>query len=233
MSEYENMLGAVASPPDKRDFQISSILTPEQQAVTLPSRFSAQPVPPILNQGKTPMCVGYSSTGMRMQQQRKDLGAWLPLDPVWLYYECKKIDGYDGDGSYVRAAMSVLKNKGQAVKQGAGLPAKNRITTYYAVGRTPNEIKRAVYTYGTVVLAMPWWESWFRPGSRGVLPRPDRQAGGHAIQCAGWDDNRGLLLSNSWGREWPGSINGNAFLPYAYVTPDTIWEAWRSVDTQG
>jgi hypothetical protein len=224
-------LGAVPSPPDERDYNISTILAPEAPA--LPATYFARPVPAVLNQRDTPQCVGYSSTGMRAQQEFIDDGKWYALDPAWLYRECKLIDGLpDTPGTYVRSAMSVLKNKGQAEVLRTPLrpaaTASHKIAAYYAIGAHATYIKRAVYEFGSVVIAGPWYDSWFSPkaDTGWVLPKPDRQAGGHAILCNGWDDARGLLLQNSWGREW--GSTGRCFLPYAHVPG--LWEAWRAVD---
>jgi hypothetical protein len=225
-------LGALPSPPDDRDYHISEVLAPE--AVALPSKFFGSPVPPVLDQGTTPMCVGYSSTRMRLQQEYNDDRKWYPLDPAWLYRECKKIDGMpDTDGTWVRAAMKVLKNVGQAesivMPLRAQTIAQHKVAAYYAIPVTTEAyIKRAVHEFGSVVIAGPWYDSWFRPNAaKGyILPTPDHEAGGHAILCNGWDDARGLLLQNSWTRAW--GSNGRCFLPYRFVPG--LWEAWRAVD---
>lgn len=229
MVDYAALLGAIPSPADDRDYQFSALLTPDQQAAILPSAWSAPPIPPNLTQtGGT--CVGFSTTAMRLSAQKRDLGVWLDLDPYDMYRRAKKYDGLPPgtEGSTVRAAMVALKKEGQSAGPGT-LPAKNRVSAYYAVARDYDSIKRAIKAYGGIVIATPWYESWFKPGRNGVLRAPDTQAGGHAIYAIGWDDRRGLLLRNSWSRGW--GITGNCFLPAEYV-PD-IWEAWKSIDLPG
>ena len=226
---YAELLGAVESPKDERDYRFSTLLTPEQQEVVLPSSWVAPPIPPNLKQ-KGGTCVGFSSTAMRLSAQKRDLGAWLPLDPYNLYKEAKKRDGLPPgvEGSTVRASMRALREYGQLLVGNRGNPVKNRVASYYAVARDYDELRRAIKFYGGVVIATPWYAEWLKPGRNGVLPEPRNQIGGHAIYALGWGE-RGLLLRNSWGREW--GITGNCFLPAEYV-PD-IWEAWRTIDQKG
>ena len=229
--DLQMTLGAVPSPPDDRDYHVSTILPPA--TVPLPLSFFGSPVPPVLAQGDTPMCVGYSSTSMRMQQEYKDDHAWYQLDAPWLYRRAKERDGAPGvPGTYVRVAMKVLRDLGQAElpqpKRSQNIAA-HRIAAYYAIPVATEEyLKRAIYAYGSVVIAGPWYDSWFHPlaGQGYILPRPDREAGGHAILANGWDDARGLLLQNSWTRAWGSS--GRCFLPYRYIPG--LWEAWRAND---
>jgi len=228
-----SLLGAVQSPPDVHDFQFASLLTPEQQAVALPPRFRADPVPPRIAQvGGT--CTAASSTYMRLFQQKKDLGAWLKLDYQWLYREEKRIDGIPGEGSTLRAAMSILKNKGQALTvAGGGVAAKNKISAYYAISQNVTALKRAIYTYGGIVVAGPWAETDFHPEANGVLKAPQTQAGGHAFYVLGWDDARqAFLCLNTWSLPWGYQGSGVFFYPYSRV-PDAnwgLWESWKAID---
>lgn len=60
----------------------------------------------------------------------------------------------------------------------------------------------------------------------------DRQRGGHAVLCVGYDDNRpcrnaekgALLIRNSWGTEW--GDGGYGWLPYKYVTRGLANDFW-------
>lgn len=225
MTDYAALLGAVPSPFDGRDKQISELGLSESEEY--PASFAAQPVPPVLHQqGGT--CVGHGCTTMRAQQERKQQGKWFDLDPYALYDECKKIDGIAGEGTYVRVAMSVLKNRGQP-ERGKNIWEPHRIKAYYAVPRNERDIKNAIYSLGALVVAGPWYESWFKPTKANgwLLPAPDRVAGGHAYALTGWNDLRGgFLLQNSWGREW--ASTGRAFLPYKYIS--RLWEAWKAID---
>ena len=116
----EQLLGAYPSPKDPRDYPLLAELTPDQREMALPESFTAWPIPAVLKQrGGT--CVGFSSTYMRLAQQRRDLGVWLHLDPYDLYREARKRDGLNdalGEGSTVRGAMRALKEYGQKTTDG-------------------------------------------------------------------------------------------------------------------
>jgi hypothetical protein len=227
------LLGAVQSPPDSNDYQFVSLLTPEEKVVALPPRFSSTPVPPrIAQEGGT--CTAASTTHMRYQQQRTDLGVWVPLSYKDLYAHQKRIDGIDGEGSTLRASMQVLKNYGQGIEKPGGNPAKNKTKAYYAIERNPDAIKRAIFTYaGGVVVAGPWADEWMRTGPSGVLPQPKNHAGGHAFFACGYDDIRkALICLQSWPLPWGYNGRGVFFLPYEFITDHEwgLWEAWRTVD---
>lgn len=224
---YESLLGAYPSPKDARDYSLLAQLTPDQREAPLPESFTAWPIPLVLQQ-KGGTCVGFSGTYMRLAQQRRDLGVWLHLDPYDLYNEARKRDGLNdslGEGSTVRGAMKALRAVGQKTTDGAAAPWKNKIANYYAVEPTYDALRRAIYSFGGIVIATPWYNSWFKPGPKGILPKPDREEGGHAIYAIGYDP-RGIKLLNSWSRAW--GSNGTCFLPPQYV-PE-IWEAWKALD---
>jgi hypothetical protein len=224
LTDYSAMLGAVPSPFDVRDRKIAELELPESEEY--PATFFSGPVPPVLHQqGGT--CVGHSSTTMRAQQEKKQKGVWFDLDPYALYDACKAIDGIPGEGTYVRSAMSVLKNKGQPVRGGHEWDS-HRIKAYYAIPHSERDLKNAIYTLGAVVVAGPWYTRWFNPTklSGYTLGTPDHEEGGHAFALTGWSDNRGFLLHNSWGREW--ASLGRAYYPYKYVS--RLWEAWKAID---
>jgi hypothetical protein len=226
------LLGALASPQDIRDYKFASLLTAEESAAALPAYFQAKVVPPRISQvGGT--CTAASSTYMRMCQQKLDLGAWLKLDYQWLYSEEKKIDGISGEGSTVRAAMTVLKNLGQTIVGNPSAPFKNKISAYYAIPVTVDALKRALFTYGGIVVAAPWANSYSKTGVDGILPRPDTLAGGHAFYVEGWDDKRQCFIClQSWPLPWGYKGQGAFFLPYKFAVDPKwgLWEAWKAVD---
>jgi len=69
------------------------------------------------NQGQEGACVGFGSSRMMSQLNRKT------YDGFWLYHEAKKVDewpGEDYDGTSVRAALDILRKVGHCVKDGTG-----------------------------------------------------------------------------------------------------------------
>jgi len=69
---------------------------------------------------------------------------------------------------------------------------------------TVDEIKAAIYTYGSVSAAI-YADRWFQAYTGGVMDRCRRRTStiNHAIILCGWDDSKGAwLLKNSWGTGW-------------------------------
>lgn len=224
MTDFPFGTGALEPTPDARDFVLELPTAPK-----LPSRYVCTLMPPVLNQGSTPTCVAHAATGMKQWQERRDGHGFLPFDPMWLYRQCKALDGNSIDGTTGRQAMRVLKAKGEVLK-GTTTPVEP-IAAYYAVPLTLAALKAAVFTYGPVSIGGPWPESWFYP-VKGIMPAPSSAlAGGHERLLIGWDDsvNGGSVLErNSWGR-FKGSVNGNEYVAYRWLLP-RLWEAWKSVD---
>lgn len=59
------------------------------------------------NQGQTSQCVAYASNRMQAINNRTK-----NLTPPPFYARCKELDGFTGDGTYIRVAMDVLRNEG-------------------------------------------------------------------------------------------------------------------------
>lgn len=223
-------LGYIESPKDDRDYLLP-LAAPAEPLPLVYSAYDKSGPLPILNQRKTPHCVAYACSTMKTYQEKLDEGKILSFDTAWLYQECKKIDGYpDVEGTFVRAAMSVLKNKGLPLSNRLGTGAQyHKIAAYYRVPTDLHSIKLAIYQYGPVVAGIQWYESWFKPVN-GVLPRPDKKAGGHSTEWFGWDDTKvtplgigAIQAQNSWTMQW--GDNGIFYIPYQMLRPIEIFKA--------
>jgi hypothetical protein len=214
-------LGAIESPPDPRDYPIADLYAAlGLEAVALPARYRHAPMPTVLNQHTTPQCVAFSAAAEQMAFDIRDQKSWFTFDEARFF---TMIGGGPG-GADVRVALGVRKATGYPTV-GHDDAGSHRIAAYYAVPRDVLSIKQAIFTFGPLILATPWANSWFHPVN-GVLPAPSGGiAGGHAIVAYGWDD-AGLLLRNSWGAAW--GVAGDAFLPYSQI--GTTWSWWRAVD---
>jgi len=214
-------LGALADPPDERDYPVSALYAAEglTASVVLPPSYEAPGMPPVLDQRATPMCVAYSSSAMKAWQDRRDQERLFDFDEPAFFTAI----GGTPAGAYVRAAMERMRTAGYPVV-GVGDPAHHRIAAYYAVPSDLATIKAAIHDLGPLVVSTPWYRSWFRPAA-GVLPRPDTLVGGHAIVAYGWDV-RGLRLRNSWGSDW--GVGGDCWMPASFVPH--LSGAWKAVD---
>jgi hypothetical protein len=215
-------LGALQSPPDERDYQAAELYAALgiEPATAFASSYVIPERPPILYQDGLPQCVAYSTSAMKSWQDRHDGAGFVNLDEGRFFAAI----GGTSAGAYVRDAMAEMVVDGYP-EQGGANAAKHRVKAYYAIPHTADGLRAAILALGAVVIATPWYASWFRPLDSGLLPAPDRQVGGHAILAVGWDIF-GLRLRNSWGTAW--GVGGECTLPWRYVAG--LWEAWKAVD---
>lgn len=231
------LLGSVPSPVDDRDYPVQPLL---DEAVPVPAKFRLKLLGPVLDQGNTGRCVAFSGTGIRQQEERAGGDwpkGWPPLDAQWLYDEARKIDGISDQfaGTTIRAALHVLAKKGQPLVGKPATTPQFRIAEYRAVPFRAIDIKRALMAVGPVWIGTRWYANWFHP-IKGIMPSPiGPSIGGHARFIFGWDDTvagGSFLVRNSWGRDWPGSINGNSYDPYAALVRN-LHDAWTTLDMKG
>ena len=236
--------GRIPDPPDPRDHLYRQMVQPT--AIPRPATRRASYLGPILDQGPTPHCVAYAATGARNRHERIEQGSFVfgshagsyqpGANPSaeWLYAECKKIDGYPGDGTNARAALTVMAGKGL---RGPGTTSNQ----YYKIGQyarlqTIDEILEAIYLHGPVLLGMDVDSNWRQP-TGGRIGQPNNMIiGGHEIEAVGYRDqttlperDRGLWIKNSWGASWGAS--GYARLPFTHLDAYPGWDAWWVEDT--
>lgn len=239
--------GMLPSPPDHRDFIYASVVP--TFGAELPRSFHYDRI--VINNQVIGDCVGQSSRAVKVLQE----GRAYDFAPDFIYSECKKIDGSPNtEGTYPKVAMQVLQKLGAARKglyadltSNTNRPATSadayKDATNYTIGayakiQTLDEIKHALVTQGPVLLAIMVFENFFTaPG--GVIPTPQGTiAGGHAICCDGYDDEKQQLrFVNSWGDSW--GDGGYGYIGYdllnwqADIGIRFFTEAWSSVDLQG
>ena len=216
-------LGAIPDDPDERDFPIDALYAADDLVPTpldaLPASYVCPGMPPVLDQGDSPMCVAYSSSAIKARQDRLDQLRFFDFDEPRFFREI----GGTSAGAQVRWAMERMRTTGYPVVR-TGDPAHHRIAAYYAVPAEFGAMHQAIVDLGPIVVSTPWYRSWFHPVA-GVLPEPDVEVGGHAIAAYGWDA-RGLLLRNSWGSGW--GMSGDCILPAVYIARTR--GAWKSAD---
>lgn len=219
-------LGAIQSPPDPRDYSIGrlyrSLAVAPVAAVALPAAFAASPMPAVLDQGQTPQCVAFSNASEQAAFDRKDQGAFFNFDEGRFFSAI----GGGPNGAVLRTALDQRRKVGYPTV-GQNDAVNHRIKAYYRVPVSTLSIKRAIFTFGPLVCAAPWANSWMRPDRKGRLPAASGGiAGGHAFVLYGWDNRLGLLIRNSWSARW--GLAGDAYLPYPQIP--LLWEIWRADD---
>lgn len=211
MSEYK--LGRVPAPEDKRDadypFRLALAATPSMRTYRY---WTSGPVS--LDQDGVGACVGFTGAN------------WLQSSPVRtkvinqtgfdLYYACKEIDGYPGEGTWDRVLMQVLQNRGHIKR--------------YLWAQNPNELDQWLLEIGPVLIGIPWLESMFDPDADGYLRVAGTEVGGHEVLIRGI--NRGAkpfyTITNSWGRNW--GDNGHARIARDDLRK-LLFDSWGSACT--
>lgn len=202
-----HLLGRVPPPDDAhlRAYTLSAPV-PATVEVEIP-----RPTLSVYDQGATPRCVGYSISKIMNRFNH------YAFDADWLYAECKKIDGYPGDGTSARYACDVLRNKGhwrtingKPVKVGARAQHGIASNTW---AQTVDEI-RAVFAQPKpqpVLIGSDWFNAWFDPvqSSAGEYWLQDTlsaggDVGGHEYGLWACSDRRQAFgIRNTWGDAWP------------------------------
>ena len=144
---------------------------------------------PILDQGDTGHCVGFSGA---------QWGNTLPVDDKFgnqdghdIYYECKVIDGEPRaeNGSSVRSLAKALKNRGRL--------------SVYAFANSVDEFVTWIQTKGPVVMGTDWLDNMFDPSADGTVNVSGGIAGGHAYVANGYDSATDEIhFINSWSDSW-------------------------------
>lgn len=221
MSDFKYPLGLYPSPVDHRDYLLTSRI---DYSTDLPPNYFNRRFGPILDQGTKPFCVAYATSALKTWQEFREKKTFIDFDEPDFYYKCKTIDGLpEGTaGTTLRAAMSIAKNLGMKEVR---TNSRHKINTYWAVPVNVEDMKRALVQFGPLVGGIMWQDSWRNTEKYGILPKPDRPVGGHAILIYGYS-TFGLHCRNSWGLDW--GYRGRFVLPWGYLR--TLGETWKTLD---
>jgi C1A family cysteine protease len=231
--------GWVKDPEDSRDFPAKKLIL-AKKAVFLPEEYIVNKDTIIYDQGSTPRCVAYSSSGVKTDEEFLQYKQQYKFDADWLYSECKKIDGIPNqEGTYPRIACKILMEKGTKLaasgcflKKAMNKPDKKwAIAGYYRLENslTDNDIKQILFTYGSFLAASSWYANWSDKFS--VFPEPKGGSeGGHAYRVIGWNKT-GWIVANSWGSILWGD-KGIATMPFNIFREHVLSEgdSWKLVD---
>ena len=180
-------LGRLPNPIDDRDkdYPFSMALGPIPAAMRNYKYWTSGKLR--LNQGNEPACVGYTGAN------------WLQASPIRtkvtnetgleLYRECKKIDGYDGAGTWDRALMKILKERGHVET--------------YLWAQSPTELDRWLLEKGPVLIGVPWYSDMFYTNKKHFVSVGGGEVGGHEVLLSGINvSGEHYTLINSWGPGW-------------------------------
>jgi hypothetical protein len=189
--------------PDDRDYDYLMAPNPEANKISRRMWGGFD----VLNQGDSPMCVGYSGAGYLMASPVRN-----KADPEELYYGAQKHDGIEGEsyeGTTVRGLFRFLHKIGYVSE--------------YRWAFTVKPVLDHILLRGPVVVGTSWYGNMQNPGRNGYCEPGGRDLGGHAYLLIGADRVRknpdgttgAFRIVNSWGREW--GQNGRAWISFNFM----------------
>lgn len=139
--------------------------------------------------------------------------------PLVLYWFCKDIDGYNGEGTFVVMGCRVMRRYDVHERQSFYEP----LSTYDHILRAQRFNQRLMsggaprWASNHVVISFKVFDS-ASTAPQGRLPLPNRgdiARGNHAVYVVGWEDEgESLNFINSWGRGWGNNGYGNVSREY-------------------
>ena len=254
MSEYEKRgLGLIQSEPDPRDYVFGATYGAE----TLPESYQTDISGiKVHDQGEYQNC-GTHALSAHVQIGLKKDGKYQKVSFPW-YYGNRRYSENKGEGTEARGLLKAAQKDGglyltdypyeeevpKAIEtfekyfESFKTKAQNiRIKNYYQCN-TVDEVKRAVYNYGSVLVGTIVFKSFYEiSNTNPIMPEPridgtslEPMAGGHMMLIVGWDKN-GFTVLNSWGEGF--GKKGLFTMPYSIVTwsqrqgfPLPLFEAW-------
>jgi hypothetical protein len=142
---------------------------------------------PLLDQGQTPDCVGYSGRNL-LAAMPTPIRTKTPTGPT-IYRGAQRYDGIPGrhDGSDDHGSMKYLQTRGL-------------ISAYYWPANA-DEARDYVWWMGPVLFGTSWTNDMFDPDSRGFVHPTGAVAGGHEYCAIGFDaDLDAYICYQTWGQ---------------------------------
>jgi len=213
--------GLIESPLDYRDIPLEKIQELKGTSIEIPEEYNVPYRFPITRQDG-PHCVGHSARVIKEEKEKREQNYDVQFDPVWLYNECKKIDGRpDLKGTYFRSVFKVLQKKGAKPINGNDF-AKYRIGGYASLKRiTINDIKEAIYCNGVLLAGFKGSYNGWSNSLKGHIrpPRAGESTWGHATALIGYNGDY-IIGQNSWGDSWG---DGGYFYFNENYFPFSVW----------
>ena len=244
----EFKLGLVPSPPDKRDYLLSSfqpIITVEEIPVRYTELLDKQSS--VQYQGNFGACAAFAGVAQKEYWDIKELETSVDLSEQFLYVEAKKRDGMPNvEGTNLRAILSAMLDVGiceeafypyeakypttKQPKEGAFENAKKyKIKTYARAEVDKESFKKAIFLNGPVLVGVKIYTNFYGIGSDGLYDKISGTFdGGHALMGVAYDEY-GPFFKNSWSTNW--GNKGYCHLSWEAWETITYGEAWSIVDS--
>lgn len=229
------------SLPDQRDRPLGTLLAAGAPVVIPKAVDLTKNMPPVRNQGQLGSCTGFAATGAYYATSKANGRYPVPESALFAYYNARWYEDtvdYDS-GATVRDVVKGLAKFGAASdtawpyvtsKYATKAPPsvytsalRHQALTYYAVGQTETEMRRALATGYPIVVGFSVYDSFesatvSRTGNVPIPGRNEALLGGHAVVLCGYDSANPYqwLCQNSWGIGW--GDHGYFRMDSAYLT---------------
>jgi len=203
----------------------------------------------IYDQGTLGSCTANAiGAAFQFDQEKQGLKDFYP-SRLFIYYNERAMEGsVDIDaGAYIRDGVKSVNTFGVCnetlwpyiesqftVKPGDDCytaATKNKCVEYARVTQTLDDMKTCLSNGYPFVFGFTVFNSFFSAevSATGNMSMPltdDTIAGGHAVLCVGYDDEKQVfIVRNSWGESW--GDGGYFYMPYAYLSDpslaDDLW----------
>ena len=232
--------------PDHRDYLYSAVAP---KVMRLPARIDLRPgCSPVEDQGQIGSCTANALAGALEFLEKKDGAKFIDLSRLFIYYNERAIEGTTNQdsGAFIRDGIKSLAKIGvcpeskwpykvTSFKKKPSptcfkLAKKHRITSYRRLN-TVDEMRTCLADGYPFVFGFTVYDSFESPAvaKSGVLNLPlpkEKQLGGHAVMCVGYDDSaQRFTIRNSWNTDW--GMKGYFTMPYEYLSDrnlsDDFW----------
>lgn len=154
------------------------------------------------NQGNFPHCVGFGTAGILEYWHWKKKHYPIQYNGDKIYEAAKKIDNYNGPGTYLRFGIQ------GAIDLGLINGKKKQL------GLSVNNVKYAIHEHDIVLAGFNITDEWNLVDKSGriVEKANPKNIGGHCVIICGFNKD-GFYIQNSWDESW--GLHGFCLLPYA------------------
>lgn len=234
----------VPDPRDRRFNHARKMLAATPDLVDLRPK-----MPPVYDQGELGSCTANAGgAAFQFDLIKQGLPNWTP-SRLALYYGERVIEGNvkEDAGAQIRDCVKVLATTGVApeslwpydISKFAKKPpvkyfktaTKNQALRYARVEQTQDALEQVLAQGYPIIFGFAVFESFESPqvAKTGMMPVPkkgEKDLGGHAVLCVGYDRKRKLfIVRNSWGPDW--GKGGYFFMPYeVLLNPNMADDLW-------